>query len=95
MWVLITIRGRSLETNTAGTFLAVQWLGHPGLCASTAGAWVRSLVGELRPHKQCGKKKEKKKKKKEKEEEILQGTRPFGSESDPLGTSGISHKSLL
>ena len=87
MWVLITIRGRSLETNTAGTFLAVQWLGHPGLCASTAGAWVRSLVGELRPHK--------KKKKKEKEEEILQGTRPFGSESDPLGTSGISHKSLL
>ena len=37
----------------------------------------------------------KKKKKKEKEEEILQGTRPFGSESDPLGTSGISHKSLL
>ena len=61
LWVLITIRGRSLETNTAGTFLVVQWLGHPGLCASTAGAWVRSLVGELRPHKQCGKKEEKKK----------------------------------
>lgn len=52
------------------------------------------LVGELRPHKQCGKKEEKKKKK-EKEEEILQGTRPFGSESGPLGTLGISHKSLL
>lgn len=94
MWVLITIRGRSLETNTARTFLAVQWLGGPGLCASAAVAWVRSLVGQLRPHKQCGKK-GKKEKKKKKEEEILQGTRPFGSETDPLGTLGISHQFLL
>ena len=31
-------------------FLVVQWL---GLCASTAGAWVQSLVGELRAYQLC------------------------------------------
>ena len=33
-----------------GNSLAVQWL---GLSAFTAGAWVQSLVGELRHHKLC------------------------------------------
>lgn len=85
MWVLITIRGRSLETNTAGTFLAVQWLGHPGLCASTAGAWVRSLVGELRPHKQCGKKKEKKKKRRRRRKKYCREPDPLALSLTPWG----------
>ena len=40
-----------------GNSLAVQWL---GLCASTAGAQVRSLVGELRSCKPHGRAKKKK-----------------------------------
>ena len=36
----------------------VQWL---GLSTFTAVTWVQSLVGELRCHKPCGKKKKKKK----------------------------------
>lgn len=79
MWVLITIRGRSLETNTAvfrNKPLAVQWLGRPGLCASAAVAWVRSLVGQLRPHKQCGKKGKKEKKRRRRKK--------YCREPDPL-----------
>ena len=34
-----------------GNFLEVQWL---RLSAFTAGAWVQSLVGELRPCMLCG-----------------------------------------
>ena len=45
---------KSLRT---GTSLVVQWL---RLCASNAGAWVRSLVGELRSCKMQSRKKKKK-----------------------------------
>ena len=48
----------SKENSTIGTSLAVQWL---ELCTHTAGAWVRSLVGELKPHKPRGKAKNKNK----------------------------------
>ena len=41
----------------SGNSLLVQWL---GLRASTAGAQVPSLVGELRSHKLCGPAKRKK-----------------------------------
>lgn len=41
--------------------LAVQWL-RPAF--PIEGAWVRSLPGELRSHKQCGTAKKRKKKKK-------------------------------
>jgi hypothetical protein len=35
------------KRSLGGTSLAVQWL---RLCTSTVGAWVPSLVKELRPH---------------------------------------------
>ena len=46
-----------------GASLAVQWL---GLCAFTAGVWVRPLVGELRSRMLHHAAKKKKKKKLEK-----------------------------
>ena len=52
-----------------GNCLAVQWL---GLGAFTAGAQVRSLVGELRSRKPCGTAKTNKQTNKQKRErEIL------------------------
>ena len=41
----------SEDKNKLGTSLAVQW---SGLCASTAGVWVRSLVEELKSCKPRG-----------------------------------------
>ena len=52
------------KVNHLGNSLAVQWL---GLNAFTAGAWVQSLVGELRsPQATRGKKKKRKDRKKKK-----------------------------
>ena len=48
------------KNNEAGTSLVVQGL---RLRASTAGAWVQSLVGELRSHMLCGSAKTNKQKK--------------------------------
>ena len=44
-------RDATLKKQMHGNSLAVQWL---GLRALTVGVWVQSLVGELRPHKPCG-----------------------------------------
>ena len=46
-----------LKCKISGTSLVVQWL---GLHASTQGARVRSLVGELRSCKMCSAAKKKK-----------------------------------
>ena len=53
--------------NRVGNSLMAQWLEFSVL---TARAWVQSLVGELRSHKQSSKVKKKKKRKKERNKEI-------------------------
>ena len=48
-WLINHIWSYLLKNNEDS--LAVQWL---GLCTSTAGAWVQSLVWELRSYKPQG-----------------------------------------
>ena len=53
------VRKTLFKTIATGTSLAVQWL---RVYASNDGAWVWSVVGELRSHTPCGAEKKKKKK---------------------------------